>query len=384
MMGVNRREFLKTAALTAGTLVTKAMGVENTPETEEWPSEMSEYQDDRTGVRVRTLTRGSSKDQVVYQTHPMWTPGMEYLVFSSDRSGGMLPHAIEIKTGRIRCLCPRGSADFTLARKEDALYFMDGLGIHRIHVSDVFSGAPHPQRIGDKVSICESAHGLTIDADEKTLYAAVCFEKDKRWGITAFDISLGQWRKVCEVDFLTGHTQASPFVPGLLMFCWETGGETPQRIWTVKADGSDLKPFYKETYNEWVTHEVWWGPDRAIFTVWPYDEEHERKPHGVLSADLATGTPTVHSQYRAWHTHGSPDGKWAVGDDFDRNLWLIQISTGQRRLLTQGHLSPGCNNHPHASFTPDSKAVVFTSSKFGNDDVFLVEIPEWETLPCAF
>ncbi len=382
-MHMNRRGFLKTAFLTAGMMGVKAMGAEDPLEVNAWPSELGEYQDEKTGARVRTLTKGPFKDQVVYQTHPMWTPGMAHLVFTSDRSGGMLPHAIEMKTGQIRCLTPEGSGDFTLARKRDQLYYMDGSGVYTIGVGKVFQGEFQPARLGEKATICENAHGLTIDADEKTLYAAACFEKEKSWGIVAFDIPSGQWRKVCEVDFKTGHVQANPIVPGLLMFCWETGGEAPQRMWVVKADGSDLKPFYKETYNEWVTHEVWWGPDRAIFTVWPYDEEHERKPHGILSADLTSGTPTVHNQYKAWHTHGSPDGKWAVGDDFDRNLWLIQISTGERRLLTQGHLSPGGTNHPHASFTPDSKAVVFTSSKFGNDDVLLVEIPKWETLPEA-
>ncbi len=381
MKRINRRGFLQAVALTTGSFGVKSLMAGNTPETGAWPSEISEYRDEKTGTCIRPLTHGPSKNQVVYQTHPMWTPGMEYLVFSSDRSDGMLPHAIEMKTGRIQRLTPPGSADFTLARRDDSLYFMDGSGIHRIQVNGVFDGLTQRQQIGESPPICEEAHGLTLDADEKTLYAAACFEKEKRWGIVAFNISSGQWKKVCEVDFKTGHTQANPLIPGLLMFCYETGGDAPQRMWVVKQDGSGLKPFYKETYNEWVTHEVWWGPDRAIFTVWPYDEEHKKMPHGVLSADLATGTPTLHSQYKAWHVHGSPDGKWAVGDDFDRNLWLIQISTGERHLLTQGHLSPNGKNHPHASFTPDSKAIVFTSSKMGNDDVFLAEIPEWQSLP---
>ena len=380
-MQMNRREFLKATLLTTGMMGVRAMGAGNSLDMEEWPSEMSEYQDEKTGARVRTLTKGPFKDQVIYQTHPMWTPEMVHLVFTSDRSGGMLPHAIEMKTGCLRCLTPKGSSDFTLARKQDILFFMNGSGVYTVSVNQVFRGVSQPVRLGDRATICENAHGLTIDADEKTLYAAACFEKEKRWGIVAFDIPSGQWHKVCEVDFKTGHVQANPFVPGQLMFCWETGGEAPQRMWAVKADGSDLRPFFKETRGEWVTHEVWWGSDRAIFTVWPYDEEHEKQPHGILSADLASGTPAVHNQYNAWHTHGSPDGKWAVGDDFDRNLWLIQISTGERRLLTQGHLTPGGTNHPHPSFTPDNKAVIFTSSLHGQDDVFLVEIPKWEILP---
>ena len=64
-------------------------------------------------------------------------------------------------------------------------------------------------------------------------------------------------------DFKIGHLQANPFVPGLILFCWETGGDAPQRTWLVRSDGSEKRPFYKETFNEWVTHEVWWKPDRG-------------------------------------------------------------------------------------------------------------------------
>ena len=168
------------------------------------------------------------------------------------------------------------------------------------------------------------------------------------------------------------------------MFCHETGGDAPQRTWVIQNNEKDPRPLYKETYGEWVTHEVWWGGDQVVFTVWPYDEEHTRKPHGILSADLATGQPTLHSQYRAWHVHGSPDGRWIVGDDFDRNIWLVRVETGERRLLTQGHLGEGCKTHPHPSFTSDSKGIVFNSSRNGNEDIFLVEIPDdWQSLPPA-
>ncbi|MCA9427675.1 MAG: hypothetical protein KC994_21525, partial [Candidatus Omnitrophica bacterium] len=47
-------------------------------------SPFEEYLDSVTGARVRILTNSPSKDQVVYQTHPHWTPGMGHLVFTSD------------------------------------------------------------------------------------------------------------------------------------------------------------------------------------------------------------------------------------------------------------------------------------------------------------
>jgi oligogalacturonide lyase len=225
--------------------------------------------------------------------------------------------------------------------------------------------------------------GLFLDATEKVLYAGAQFEPDVKYGLLALDLKTAQWRNFVDVDHKVGHVQANPGVPGLIMFCWETGGDSPQRTWLVNSDGSGLRPFYKETYDEWVTHEVWWGNDRALFTVWPYDDAHKAKPHGVFEIDRTTGRHEVLYQMAAWHTHGSPNLRWVMADDFERNLWLIDPRTRQRRLLTQGHLSKPFTTHPHASFTPDSRAIVFNSSKFGADNILLVELPEWDSLPDA-
>jgi oligogalacturonide lyase len=147
------------------------------------------------------------------------------------------------------------------------------------------------------------------------------------------------------------------------------------------SPGGTPKPAYKETYDEWVTHEAWWGKDEAVFTVWPYDEKHLELPHGIFSVNVRDGKFTQHAQYKAWHTHGSVDKQWIVGDDFDRNLWLIRVADGERRLLTQGHKGEGFATHPHMSFTPDGASVVFSSSRNGSDSVFLVDVPEFESLP---
>jgi len=83
----------------------------------------------------------------------------------------------------------------------------------------------------------------------------------------------------------------------------------------------------------------------------------------------------------AWHTHGSPNKRWVMGDDFDRSIWLIDPKSRDRRLLTQGHKRAPLASHPHGSFTPDSKGIVFNSDKFGAPDILVVELPEWESLP---
>jgi len=43
-----------------------------------------------------------------------------------------------------------------------------------------------------------------------------------------------------------GHVQTNPWMPGEIVFCWETGGKAPQRTWTVMADGTGLRPPRRE------------------------------------------------------------------------------------------------------------------------------------------
>lgn len=354
--------------------------------TSNWKFSYPSYVDEKTGVTVYNLTRGEAGDQIVYQTHPMWTREMDYFLFYSKRSGGgMRPHLLEMNTGEVRPVTQEEYQRGTMTWKNNLFYYMANHVLYSVDVVEAFQGTGTPQKIGSIPEAYQQYRGtITVDADGSTLYfGAALGDSDEKNVVIAVDLATGETRAVVATDFKVGHFQANPFRAGEIMFCWETGGDAPQRTWFVRADGSDLKPMYKETYDEWVTHEVWWDADTIIFTIWPYDEKMKKKSHGIATASLSTGPEgkmKVLSQYPAWHTHGSPDGKWALGDDFDRNIWLVKADTCDRKLLTQGHLGTGFKTHPHGSFTPDSKGVIFTSSKNGVENIFYVPLPDWETL----
>ncbi len=64
-------------------------------------------------------------------------------------------------------------------------------------------------------------------------------------------------KKELEVPFRIGHLQSNPYVSGEVMYCWETGGDSLQRMWymTVNEDGTvKNQPLYNETDYGWVTH----------------------------------------------------------------------------------------------------------------------------------
>jgi oligogalacturonide lyase len=80
-----------------------------------------------------------------------------------------------------------------------------------------------------------------------------------------------------------------------------------------------------------------------------------------------------------WHVHGSPDGRFAVGDDFSRSLYLIDRDTREMRLLTTGHKTTAAD-HPHPTFSPDGTKIQIQSAMLSADgkamNICLVPVPE--------
>ena len=79
-----------------------------------------------------------------------------------------------------------------------------------------------------------------------------------------------------------------------------------------------------------------------------------------------------------WHVHGSPDGRWAVGDDFARNLYLIDRRDGRMRLLSTGHRETA-RDHPHPTFSADGRRIQIQSAMLAPDgramNIVVIHVP---------
>lgn len=206
-------------------------------------------------------------------------------------------------------------------------------------------------------------------------------------GIRAIDIKTGAITKVIDVPIRMGHIQANPWTAGEIVYCHETTGDAVQRIWAVNADGSNNRPVYVETPDEWITHETVAGSDELMFNIMghlPYLREH---PTGIAVVNLRTKQMKLLGQVEEnmgngqqggfWHCNGSPDGKWATGDTFRGSVYVINRQTGERTMLTTGHrMRP---DHTHPIFSKDSKRVLIQSGMLTDGkmlNLMLVQVPE--------
>ncbi len=407
-----------------------------------FPSERKVVPDPVTGVPLTFLTSTPSGDSKIYPTHPQWTADGKWLIFRSNRVPGEAM-AVNEETGDLVQVSEGGYMGMLVnAFKTMRLFLMrdparppgtpgggsaagarGDLQIVEVNLTQLFTdsaaGKPGPKTAYERVvGVIPAAMGaggdMALDASEDVIYfrtgrdyAAQHLPPDAEiqgtfgprnmgagpTGIASMNVRTGAINHVVSVPFQSSHVQTNPWVPGEIVFSRETGGNAPTRAWTVNADGSGLRPVYNETRNDWVTHEAIISKDEVAFAIMGHRKVGVDDEWSVAgSREFATGLAIVNLRTRElyiagqtksgsglWHVHGSSDGRWAVGDDFSRNLYLIDRKTDELILLSTGHKATAAD-HPHPTFNADGTKIQIQSAMLSEDNrsmnICIIPIPE--------
>ena len=364
-------------------------------------SEHFTYKDEVTGRKIIALTTSRHNNTKMYHTHPQWTADGKYIVFTSNRTSAkenrnrqyyalsMENHEIvQITTGK-------DGREFHLGWRTDRAFQFKNGNLIAIHLDrllpdsekDTVKEPEAYEGIIAKLPKDLSPVGMALDAAEDKIYFASKL-KPELYGIYMLDFSSGKTTKLLEVPFWVGHLQANPYKTNTFMYCWETRGDAPQRMWyvTVEKDGKvKNKALYKERANDWVTHEVFAGHNKVLFHLMGHLDRLQENQTGIFSIDTKTGETTFHGQTDMggfWHCNATPDNKYIIADTFDGKLYRISASDPDKRLLlTQGHRKSSAGPfskeaHMHPSVSPNGKWVLFNSSKFTDCDIMIVPIRE--------
>jgi oligogalacturonide lyase len=234
-------------------------------------------------------------------------------------------------------------------------------------------------------------------------------------GLVSLNLKTGEWKWVTVAPLGINHTQTNPWVPGEIVFAWETGGKAPQRTWVVMADGTGLRPLYPEQSFEWVTHEAVITKDEAAIAILairrpifegappspglPGREDTplppsmgqnpaggDDHPTGIGIVNLRTREmrivgqlPFGHHGRGVLHVNGSGDGRWAVFDDFNAELWLIDRHTGEMIMLSSNGNHPKHGDHQHPTFNADSTKIEIESAALHDENamnICVVPVPQ--------
>lgn len=182
------------------------------------------------------------------------------------------------------------------------------------------------------------------------------------WTIAAAD---GKAQPIVERPFAIGHVQFSTVDPGLVMYCHETGGAAPQRMWLARTDGPHPGALFHDPGHPWVTHETFTGNGQRVVFI--------RHPEGLaLINPDNTGYHAVDAP-GAWHPGPSFDGTRVAFDTHGGELWLADLRAGKHRKLSAGERGPD-GPHMHPRFAPDDATLVWTSSRDGQPRTALLDI----------
>jgi len=416
-----------------------------------FPSERKLVKDPVTGTMLTFVTSKPFGDSKIYQTHTQWTEDGQWLIFRSGRARNEAV-AVNENTGDIVQVTEGGyTGMLCIARKSMKLYFMRfssfdtssrrSGGAMQVVVADLdkifkdskagkMQAASFYQHVCGTIPAELGAGGdMALDANEEFVYFRVGKTEAAKHlpvnakiennfgprnmgagpaGLMSMNVSTGLLKYIVSVPFQIGHVQTNPWIPGEIVFCWETGGKSPQRTWTVMADGSGLRALYPESEYEWVTHEAVITKDEVAIAImghrkiggtdttgtavsganpgqdaaWGPSGTRE-KPTGLGIVNLRTREMRIIAQTPSgsglWHVNGSADGRWAVGDDFARNIYLIDRRTGEMLLLSTGHKSTA-SDHPHPTFNADGTKIEIQSAMLSADNrsmnICIIPVPE--------
>jgi len=428
-----------------------------------FPSEKKVVKDPVTGTMLTFLTSTPNGDAKIYQTHNQWTSDGKWLIFRSNRVQGEAM-AVNEESGEMVQVTEGGyTGMLNIARNSMKLYFMrdpsrrpgqpfnpqaprgpQSMQIVEVDLEKFFAdskagklkSADAYQRIcGTTPPEIGAGGDMALDGgtEQWAFFRIGRDEAQRRMpegskiestfgprnmgagpsGIGAMNIKTGEIKHVISVGFQVGHIQTNPWVEGEIVFCWETGGKSPQRMWTVRSEGSGLRPVFPEDERDWVTHEAVIGKDEVAFAImghrripggskdvgeatavgganpgqepaWGPSGTRER-PTGLAIANLRTREVLIVGQTKSgsglWHVSGSPDGRFAVGDDFSRSIYLIDRRTSEMMLLSTGH-KPTAADHPHPTMSPDGTKIQIQSAMLSPDgrsmNICIIPVPkEW-------
>ena len=365
------------------------------------PSELREFQDDQTGAHIYQLTNDTSINHNLYFLTSSFTPDQAHLIFTSYRSGKPNFFKLKFPNGDIVQLTDADDIhgySGVISKDGTELFYTQADAIKAIHL-DTLEERVLAEFPGGSLGEC------SVSADERYIVTAMKRDDKSHITVTATDGSGGEVIYTSP-DQTIIHPQFHPKHPDLIAY----SGDPAPRMWTIKRDGTENLSLYQHDNNEFLVHETFLGAlDELIVTHWPY---------ALRRMSLETLQMQTIADFNAWHIASNHDGTKVLCDTVhpDIGLRLVDVETGEHTLICYPQSSSSGSQwktdryalaedwaaaqqsgdrekalswmemkvdtvygpqwtHPHPSFSPDEKAVVYTSDVSGHSQVYVAVIP---------
>jgi oligogalacturonide lyase len=343
-------------------------------------------------VTVRSVTSDPSVHHHPYFYVSAFDDAMRWLFFVSHSTGRAQAYAEHRGDGKVLQLTNRDDLnEWSIHPSHDGrfLYYSAGSSICRVDLATLreevltdFGGFSF--RAEEMVGAGMGT--LSVSGDDRWLAVPVCAESRRR--LYVIDSATGTPECIVEGPSIF-HPQFHPDDSSLIRY----SGSHAARMWVVNRDGSDHRMIYSrdESRKEWVVHESWIPGTREVLAVdWP---------HGLFRVSIDNGKRTEVSTLNAWHPAVDHSGRRIITDTLypDRGICLLELddATARIHIVCESLASSQGNHwncdhcpyddgqvqvyapqhtHPHPSFSPDGRYVVFTTDYSGWPTVMEIDL----------
>ena len=352
------------------------------------PAEHEHFADEATGRRVCRLTSHPSQHHHNFYYVPSYTPDSAHRFFVSHRNGFPALFMSEVASGALmQCTARTDINEWSVfpGHQGHFVVYTAGAGGYRLDLETLEeTEIVHFESVATPSSARVSG-GLgptAVSHDDR--WWAVRVKTEAGWALVVVDLASGAAETILESPSI-GQMQFCPSDSGLLHY----GGDPREKIWLIGRDGSGNRLLYRQEPMQWVAHEIWLpGAMELAFIDWP---------NGVRAVDAVSGEVRSIADFNVWHATPSPDGRRMIADTNHPDIGLHLLSTCgevEASLLceskassqgdhwakpfpySKGHVSTYSppHTHPHPSFSPDGRRVIFTSDRTGQSQVYEVEL----------
>lgn len=336
---------------------------------QEYSSERKLFEDGKTGVGIVKLTAFPTVNTKFYFHVHAFAPDSQSLVFKSykyaHRDSQIDIFKVNIDGKGLVQLTDRPDVGGAVVSFDGKwLYYVSNGEFRRLSMSTY-----EEESIRHLDSLAAGAGLSSMTYDDRFYYVEVNLKNGRR-GIARFSTDGREADVVFENAYIT-HAQIEPSEGNVIAF-QDGPDERHRNIWLVNQDGSHLRPLELPYGNG---HWMWVGSTKKIMS------NLEKEYQGIaMMAEHDEAPELIADGEHYWHASCSMDGKWMVSDTNwpDHGIHLINVATRKSKVLCYPN-SSSCHpqwTHPHPSFSPDGKLVVYNSDESGIPHVYMACIPD--------
>lgn len=352
-------------------------------------SEARKFRDKRTGARIRQVTSHPSIHHHPFFLVPAYDDAMRWLFFISHRHGHPEIFAEIRATGELQQITDRPDLNewsIYPSHSGDYVYYTAGKGAYRMNLNTF-----EEELLLDLSNYVVRDKGMVGSAMGTTAlsfcdrYWAIRVSSGEESFLFIIDTDTGKSELILRRDHIS-HMMFCPDDSNLLFYA----GPLTDRVWCIRKDGTDNRRLYQRKHGEWITHESWIPHSWEVaFVDWP---------KGIRAVNVKTGRVRQVTTFNAWHAICNRDGTLMVADtnfpDIGLQLFNPLDGIGKPTTLCYPEASSigehwagpfpyekgpvkvyaPQHTHPHPSFSPDGKFVVYTSDCTGYSQVYEVEV----------